>query len=77
MSKLSAIHKQIAALQAEAERITKQEMSAALAKVKGIMSDFGLTIEHLTQSRCRQACDQEDEGGEVREGEDCIGSEVR
>ena len=50
MSKLSAIHKQIAALQAEAERITKQEMSAAIVKVKGLMSDFGLTIEHLTQS---------------------------
>ena len=50
MSKLSTIHKQIAALQAEAERITKQEMSAAIAKVKGLMSDFGLTIEHLTQS---------------------------
>ena len=50
MSKLSAIKKQIAALQAEAERITKQEMSAAIAKVKGLMSEFGLTIEHLTQS---------------------------
>ena len=50
MSKLSAIHKQIAALQAEAERITKQEMSAAIAKVKSLMSEFGLTIEHLTQS---------------------------
>ncbi len=50
MSKLTAIHKQIAALQAEAERITKQEMSAAIAKVKGLMSEFGLTIEHLTQS---------------------------
>lgn len=50
MSKLSAIHKQIAALQAEAERITKQEVSAAIAKVKNLMSEFGLTIEHLTQS---------------------------
>jgi DNA-binding protein H-NS len=50
MSKLTAIHKQIAALQARAERITKQEMSAAVAKVKSLMSDFGVTIEHLTQS---------------------------
>ncbi len=50
MSKLTAIHKQIVALQAEAERITQQEMSAAIAKVKGLMSEFGLTIEHLTQS---------------------------
>ena len=50
MSKLTAIHKQIAALQAKAERITKQEMSAAVVKVKSLMSDFGVTIEHLTQS---------------------------
>jgi hypothetical protein len=35
------------ALEAEAERITKQDMSAAIAKVKKIMSTFGLTIEHL------------------------------
>ena len=47
MSKLTVIRKQIAALEAEAERITKQEMSAAVAKVKEIMSTFGLTIEHL------------------------------
>jgi DNA-binding protein H-NS len=47
MSKLTAIKKQIVALQAEAERITKDEMSAAIAKVKDIMSSFGLTVEHL------------------------------
>ena len=47
MSKLTAIRKQIAALEAEAERITKQEMSEAIAKVKEIMSTFGLSIEHL------------------------------
>ena len=34
-------------LEAEAERIAKQEMSEAIAKVKEIMSTFGLTIEHL------------------------------
>lgn len=47
MSKLTAIKKQIAALEAEAERIVKQEMSDAIAKVKEIMSTFGLTVEHL------------------------------
>ncbi len=47
MSKLATIKKQIAALEAEAERIAKQEMSGAIAKVKEIMSTFGLTIEHL------------------------------
>ena len=50
MSKLSAIKKQIAALEAQAERIAKEEMSSAIAKVKDIMSEFNLTIEHLTQS---------------------------
>jgi DNA-binding protein H-NS len=50
MSKLTALKKQIAALEAQAERIAKAEMSSAIAKVKGIMADFNLTIEHLTQS---------------------------
>ncbi len=47
MSKLASIRKQIAALEAEAERIARQEMSGAIAKVKEIMTEFGLTIEHL------------------------------
>ena len=47
MSKLAAIKKQIAMLEAEAERIAKQEMAGAIAKVKEIMSTFGLTVEHL------------------------------
>jgi DNA-binding protein H-NS len=47
MSNLSAIRKQIALLEAEAERITKREMSAAIAKVKEIMSTFGLTLKDL------------------------------
>jgi DNA-binding protein H-NS len=50
MSKLSALKKQIAALQAQAERITKAEMSSAIAKVKDIMAEFNLTIEHLTST---------------------------
>src|SRR5471030_611286 len=49
MSKLSALKKQIAALEAQAERIAKAEMSSAIAKVKDIMSEFNLTIEHLSQ----------------------------
>jgi DNA-binding protein H-NS len=47
MSKLAAIKKQIAALEAQAERLAKQEMSGAIAKVKEIMTTFGLTVEHL------------------------------
>jgi len=50
MSKLTALKKQIAALQAQAERIAKAEMSSAIAKVKDIMAEFNLTIEHLTQT---------------------------
>jgi DNA-binding protein H-NS len=50
MSKLAALKKQIAALEAQAERIAKEEMSSAIAKVKGIMAEFNLTIEHLTQT---------------------------
>ena len=50
MSKLTAIKKQIAALEAQAERIAKTEMSSAIAKIKDIMSEFNLTIEHLTQT---------------------------
>ena len=50
MSKLAALKKQIAALEAQAERIAKEEMASAIAKVKGIMAEFNLTIEHLTQA---------------------------
>jgi DNA-binding protein H-NS len=50
MSKLTALKKQIAALEAQAERIAKEEMSSAIAKVKSIMAEFNLTIEHLTQA---------------------------
>jgi DNA-binding protein H-NS len=50
MSKLTALKKQIAALEAQAERIAKEEMGSAIAKVKDIMAEFNLTIEHLTQT---------------------------
>jgi DNA-binding protein H-NS len=50
MSRLSTIRKQIAALEAQAARIAKEEMDSAIGKVRSLMSDFGLTIEHLTQS---------------------------
>lgn len=50
MSKLAALKKKISALQAQAERIAKTETSSAIAKVKEIMAEFNLTIEHLTAS---------------------------
>jgi DNA-binding protein H-NS len=61
MSKLAAIKKKIAELEAEAERITRHEMSGAIAKVKEIMADFGLTIEHIQSAvngRVRKAAKQ-------------------
>jgi hypothetical protein len=39
MSKLTALKKQIAALEAQAERIAKEEMGSAIAKVKDIMAE--------------------------------------
>src|ERR1017187_2244469 len=50
MSKLTALKKQIAALEAQAERIAKEEMGSAIAKIKDIMAEFNLTIEHLTRA---------------------------
>jgi DNA-binding protein H-NS len=47
MTTLASIKKQIAALEAEAARITKSEAAAAIAKIKELMSTFGLTAEHL------------------------------
>jgi len=54
MSTLSSIKKQIAALQAQADRVAKDEASSAVAKIKKIMADFNLTIEHLTSSVTRK-----------------------
>jgi DNA-binding protein H-NS len=47
MSKLTALRKQIATLEAKAERITKLEMTSSIAKVKAMMQSLGVTIEHL------------------------------
>jgi DNA-binding protein H-NS len=54
MTTLAALKKQIAALESQIERETKAETTAAIAKVKKLMADTGVTIEHLiaaTQSR--------------------------
>jgi DNA-binding protein H-NS len=47
MSKLTALRKQIATLEAKAERITKLEMTSSIAKVKAMMQSLGVTVEHL------------------------------
>ncbi len=47
MATLAAIKRQIAALEAEAARITKVELSGAISKIKELMKSFGITVEHL------------------------------
>jgi DNA-binding protein H-NS len=47
MSKLIELKRKIAALEAQAERIAKQEMAGAIAKVSELMATYGLTIEHI------------------------------
>ena len=47
MATLSAIRKQIQRLEAEAARITREELSGAVAKIKSLMSEYGITLEHL------------------------------
>jgi DNA-binding protein H-NS len=47
MATLAAIKRQIAALEAEAARITKVEMGAAIGKIKELMTSFGITGDHL------------------------------
>jgi len=51
MASLAAIRKQIQRLEAQAERITKEQMSGAISQIKSLMSDFGITLEHLGASR--------------------------
>jgi DNA-binding protein H-NS len=50
MSKLTALRKQISALEAKAERLTKLEMTSSIAKVKAMMHSLGVTTEHLGSS---------------------------
>jgi DNA-binding protein H-NS len=48
MATLAAMKRQIAKLEAEVARKTREEMSGAIAKIREIMATFGLTVEHLT-----------------------------
>lgn len=50
MATLAALKKKIADLEAQVEKVTKAEMGSAIAKVRKIMTEFGLTIEHLAGS---------------------------
>jgi DNA-binding protein H-NS len=50
MATLASLKKQIAALEAKVQRVTKDEMQSAITKVRKLMTEFGVTIEHLTSS---------------------------
>jgi DNA-binding protein H-NS len=47
MSKLTALRKKIAQLEAEYARAAEVEMREAVGKVRGLMASLGVTLEHL------------------------------
>jgi DNA-binding protein H-NS len=47
MATLTVLKKKIAALEAQVERVAKAEMGNAIAKIRKLMGDYGVTIEHL------------------------------
>jgi DNA-binding protein H-NS len=49
MATLASLNKKIAALEAQAERIANAELGKAIAKIRRIMVDSGVTIEHLAE----------------------------
>lgn len=51
MATLAELKKKIAQLEAQVEQITTAERASAVAKVKQIMDEFGVTIEHLIETR--------------------------
>lgn len=55
MATLAALKRQLAKLEADVARKTKEELSGAIAKVRSIMSEFGVTIEHLTSAAGKKA----------------------
>lgn len=56
MAKLtvSEIKKQIAALEAKAVRLAEEETTAAVGKVRALMNQLGVTLEHLSSAVARK-----------------------
>ena len=50
MATLAVLKKKIAALEAQVEKVTKAEIGSAVTKVRKIMADYGMTIEHLASA---------------------------
>ena len=47
MATLNALKRKIAALEAQVERVTKAEIGVAIAKIRRLMGEYGVTVEHL------------------------------
>ena len=57
MAKLTVpgIRKQIAALEAKAARLAEEETKASVGKVRALMNQLGVTLEHLSSAVSRKA----------------------
>jgi DNA-binding protein H-NS len=57
MAKLTVteIKKQIAALEAKAARLAEEETKASVAKVRALMNQLGVTLEHLSSMASKKA----------------------
>ncbi len=57
MAKLTvdSIKKQIAALEAKAARLTHEQTKASVGKVRALMGELGVTLEHLSEGISRRA----------------------
>jgi len=57
MAKLTVteIKKQIAALEAKAARLTEEETNASVGKVRALMNQLGVTLEHLSSAVSKKA----------------------
>jgi DNA-binding protein H-NS len=57
MAKLTVveIRKQISALEAKAARLVEEESKASVAKVRALMNELGVTLEHLSSAVSRKA----------------------
>ena len=55
MSKITAIRKQIAVLEAKAARLAEDETKASVGKVRALMNQLGVTLEHLSSAVSKKA----------------------
>ena len=51
MSRYTELMQQIAELQAEAERVRREETAGTIAEIKATMAQYGLTVDDLRAKR--------------------------